>query len=141
MARDDVIGVEDVKQLFEEVGKAPARVLSTSARKGARIALAYAKAHVPVGVEWTTGKYAHEPGTLKKSLKIKAEKSKKGKKVYTVGPDDTGWYAHFLDSGFTTRNGRFIPGTRFLRDSVDRNREEIQNTILTEMANELDKLR
>lgn len=138
---DNITGIADVQKLFEEVGKAPARVLSTSARKGANVALRYAKDHVPVGVEWTTGKYAHEPGTLKKSLKIKAERSKKGKKVYTVGPDKNGWYAHFADYGFTTRNGRYIPGNRFLRDSVDKNREEIQQTILSVMGTELDKLR
>ena len=138
---NNIVGIREVQRLFEEVGKAPAKVLTSSTKKGAKIALKYAKDHVPVGVEWTTGRFAHEPGNLKKSIKIKKEKRKKGKSVYTVGPDSTGWYAHFLDSGFTTRNGNFIPGTRFLRDSVDLNRGAIQDTILTEMAKELDKLR
>ena len=138
---DDIVGVAEVKRLFEEVGKAPAKVLTKSTRKGANIALKYAKAHVPVGTEWTTGQYAHEPGTLKKSLKLKKEKGKKGKSVFDVGPDKSGWYAHFLDTGFTTRKGDFIPGTRFLRDSVDTNRSKIQNTMLSEMAKELEKLR
>ena len=137
----NIVGVAEVQRLFEEVGKAPAKVLTASTRKGARIALKYAKDHVPVGTEWTTGKYAHEPGTLKKSLKLKKEKRKKGKSVYDVGPDKNGWYAHFLDTGFTAPNGRFIPGTRFLRDSVDKNRAVINQTILSEMANELEKLR
>jgi len=138
---NDIIGIADVQRLFEEVGKAPAKVLTSSTRKGARIALNYAKAHVPVGVEWTSGAFAHEPGALKKSLRIKKEKSKKGKSVYTIGPGAAGWYAHFLDSGFTARNGRFIPGTRFLRDSVDKNRVIIEQTILSVMGTELDKLR
>jgi len=138
---NDIIGISEVQRLFEEVGKAPAKVLTSATRKGANIALRYAKAHVPTGVEWTTGQFAHEPGTLKKSLRIKKEKGKKGKSVYTVGPGPAGWYAHFLDTGFTTRNGRFIPGTRFLRDSVDKNRGEIEQTILNEMGKELDKLR
>lgn len=138
---NSIIGIAEVKRLFEEVGKAPAKVLTSATRKGAKIALRYAKAHCPEGVEWTSGRYAHEPGTLKKSLKIKKEKRKKGKSVYTVGPDATGWYAHFADYGFTTRNGRYVPGNRFLRDSVDKNRDTIHSTILTEMAKELDKLR
>ena len=136
-----IVGVEEVKRLFEEVGKAPAKVLTTATRKGAKIALSYAKAHCPVGVEWTSGRYAHEPGTLKRSLRIKVEKRKKGKKVYTIGPGPEGWYAHFADYGFTTRNGRYIPGNRFLRDSVDKNRSQIQEIILKEMAKELEKLR
>ena len=138
---NSIIGIAEVRRLFEEVGKAPAKVLTSATRKGANIALRYAKAHCPEGVEWTSGRYAHEPGTLKKSLRIKAEKRKKGKKVYTVGPGPEGWYAHFADYGFTTRNGRFIPGNRFLRDSVDKNRGTIHSTILREMAKELEKLR
>ena len=138
---NNIVGIEDVQRLFEEVGKAPAKVLTSATRKGANIALKYAKAHVPVGVEWTTGKFAHEPGTLKKSLRIKKERGKKGKSVYTVGPNASGWYAHFADYGFTTRNGRYIPGNRFLRDSVDNNRALIEQTILTGLATALDKLR
>lgn len=138
---NSIVGLNEVRRLFEEVGRAPAKVLTSATRKGARIALRYAKAHVPVGVEWTTGTFAHEPGNLKKSLKIKKEKRKRGKSVYTIGPDSTGWYAHFLDTGFTARNGRFIPGTRFLRDSVDVNRGKIRDTILEDMAKELEKLR
>lgn len=138
---NSIVGIEEVRRLFEEVGKAPAKVLTAATRKGAKIALRYAKANCPEGVEWTSGRYAHEPGTLKKSLRIKAEKRKKGKKVYTVGPGPDGWYAHFADYGFTTRNGRYVPGNRFLRDSVDKNRGTIHSTILREMAKELEKLR
>lgn len=138
---DSIVGIDEVRRLFEDVGKAPAKVLTTATRKGAKIALSYAKTHCPVAVEWRGGNNAHEPGTLKKSLKIKAEKRKKGKKVYTVGPGPQGWYAHFADYGFTARNGRYIPGNRFLRDSVDKNRGTIQTTILREMAKELEKLR
>lgn len=141
MTTGNITGIADVRRLFEQVGNAPAKVLTASTRKGANLALKYAKAHVPVGVEWTTGKYAHEPGTLKKSLRLKKERRKKGKSVYTVGPNATGWYAHFADYGFTTRNGRYVPGNRFLRDSVDRNRAVIKQTILTVMGTELDKLR
>jgi HK97 gp10 family phage protein len=136
-----ITGINEVRRLFEEAGRAPAKVLTPATRKGAKIALAYAKAHVPVGAEWTTGQYAHEPGTLKKSLGIKKEKRKKGKSVYRVGPGPEGWYAHFADYGFTARNGRYIPGNRFLRDSVDVNRRVINRTILTELAKELNKLR
>ena len=158
MANYHVTGLDQVRILFEEVGNAPAKVLTASTRAGASIALKYAKAHVPVGVEWTTGQYAHEPGTLKKSLRIKKEKNKKGKSVYTIGPNKTGWYAHFLDYGHwatggkrlstseKTRNAQttgmtWVPGNRFLRDSVDRNRATIKQTILSVMARELNKLR
>jgi hypothetical protein len=72
---------------------------------------------------------------------IRKEKRKKGKSVYQVGPDSTGWYAHFVDYGFTDKSGVKWEGNRFLRDSIDTNREVITETILEEMAKELDKLR
>ncbi len=149
---NDIIGVKEVKKLLEEAGKAPAKVLTTSTKKGARIALAYAKAHVYDGFEEQTG-------TLKRSLKIRKEKRKKGKSVYQVGPDASGWYAHFLDFGHWNTGGvklakkgtaardaqtsgmTWNPGNRFLRNSVDIQRDGIEQIILEDMAKELDKLR
>ncbi|MHB8077431.1 HK97-gp10 family putative phage morphogenesis protein [Desulfosporosinus fructosivorans] len=135
---NDIIGVKEVKKLFEDVGKAPAKVMTASTKKGARIVLSYAKAHVPESVD---GSHGHPPGTLKRSLRIKKEKHKKGKSVYTVGPDETGWYAHFVDYGFTDRKGIKWQGNWFLRNAIDSNRGVIQDTILKDMAKELDKLR
>lgn len=135
---DAIIGIKEVKKMLEDVGKAPAKVLSSSTKKGAKIALAQAKRDCPESLD---GSHGNPPGTLRRSLRIKKEKRKKGKSVYTIGPDETGWYAHFGDYGFTDKNGVKWEGNRFLRDSVDNNRGTIQDTILDEMAKEIDKVR
>ena len=137
----DVIGVEDVQKLLNECIKVSARSITTAAKKGAKISYDYAKAKVPVSETGKGGKYPHEPGNLKRSIKMWKEKRKKGKAVYDIGPNKDGWYAHFQDSGFTAPDGRFIPGYRFLRDSIDLQRNTIQQTILKELANQLEKLR
>jgi HK97 gp10 family phage protein len=138
VAKDIIIGVNEVKKLFEDVGQAPAKVMTTATKKGAKIALNYQKANCPESVD---GSHGYPPGTLKRSLKIKKEKRKKGKSVYQVGPDSTGWYAHFGDYGFTDKAGVKWQGNRFIRNSVDLNRGAIEETMLGEMAKELDKLR
>lgn len=133
-----IIGVLEVKKLLNEVGKAPAKVMTSATKKGARIALTYAKAHCP---ESADGSHGAPPGMLKRSLRIKKEKRKKGKSVYDIGPDRTGWYAHFLDYGFTDKAGTKWQGNKFLRNSIDANRGAIDQTILETLASELDKLR
>ena len=135
---NSIIGIEDVKSLLDEVGKAPAKVLTAATKKGAKIALAYAKAHCPESID---GSHGMPPGTLKKSLKIKKEKRRTGKSVYTIGPGQEGWYAHFADYGFTDKAGMKWQGNKFLRNSIDSNREIIDQAILEDMAKELDKLR
>jgi HK97 gp10 family phage protein len=138
MSNSEVIGAEDVIKLFEEIGQLPTKVLTTATKKGANIALEYARAHCPESVD---GSHGAPPGTLKKSLSIKKERSKSGKSVYQIGPGPEGWYAHFVDYGFTDRDGVKWQGNRFLRDSIDKNRESINETILSELAIELDKLK
>jgi HK97 gp10 family phage protein len=134
----DIIGLEEVKKLLKEVGKAPGRVITVATKKGANIALKQAKQKCPESIDGSHGK---PPGTLRKSLKLKKEKRKTGKSVYTIGADETGWYSHFVDYGFTDKAGVKWEGNHFLRNSVDDNRSVIDKTILTELANEIDKLK
>lgn len=133
---NDIIGVKEVKKLLQDVGKVSDKSITPASKKGAKMSLSYAKSHI---MDRLTGKYSK--GTLKRSLKIKLERRKKGKRVYQIGPNPEGWYAHFIDYGFTDRKGVYHQGNRFLRDSIDSQRDEINQTILTEMANEIDKLR
>jgi HK97 gp10 family phage protein len=132
---DNIIGVEDVKKLINEVGKVSARVLTTASKTGAKIALADAKRNVYNG-------FFEQTGTLKRSLRIWSQKKKpKNKRVYIMGPDSTGWYAHFIDYGFTTRNGNYMPGNRFLRNAIDNNRESIKNAQMAFMYEKIKGLR
>lgn len=135
---NDIVGVDEVRRLFEEVGNAPAKVLTTATKKAAKKALNYAKAHCPESID---GSHGNPPGTLKKSLRIKKEKRKKGKSVYQIGPGPEGWYAHFADYGFTDKSGMKWEGNKFLRNSIDTQRNSINQEILSELANEIDKLR
>lgn len=125
-----IYGVDEVKSLLTKVEKFPIKILTKAVKDAAKIALAYAKANV------YSGGFKKETGDSYK-LKIKAEKRKKGKKVYFIQGD---WKAHWIDFGHWAK-GTWVPGNRFLRDSVDKNRQKIQQTILNELGKELDKLR
>lgn len=139
----DVVGIEDVIDLLKEVDNIATRSVTKAARAGAKIALEYAKRHCPVSKTGKPfGKYPHPPGNLKKSLRLKLEKKRtKGKRVYQVGPNEKGWYAHFVDYGFTDRAGKYHEGNQFLRDSVDKNREQINRKTLEVLGDELKKVR
>lgn len=132
-------GVDEVVKLLKQVDKVSATVISRAAKVGAQIALEDAKQNCP---ESADGSHGNPPGTLKKSLKISMEsKRKSGKRVYQIGPGKDGWYAHFVDYGFTTRGGRKVQGNGFLRNAVDKNRSTINDEVLKTLAGELKKLR
>jgi hypothetical protein len=135
-----VTGVREVQQLLQQVDKVAAKVITGSSKAGARIALNYAKAHCPTSIKGKTGPYAHAPGNLKKSLKMTLEKRKNGKRVYQIGGTghyDSGWYAHFVDYGFTDKSGVFHQGNKFLRNAIDLNRGVINQAILQNLADGL----
>lgn len=143
MSRTDIVGLEDVISLLKEVEKVSIRTVTKAAKAGANIALKDAQGKCPVSENGQQfGSYQHPPGNLKKSLKLKLEKKRtEGKRVYQVGPDSSGWYAHFVDYGYTDRTGRYHQGNRFLRDSVDNNRTEINSKVMQTLASELEKVR
>lgn len=72
-----IIGVNEVKKLFEDAGKAPARVLTKATKSAAKQIQATAK----------DGGWIDDTGDLRKGIVIKAEKAKKGKRVYQVFVD------------------------------------------------------
>lgn len=78
----------------------------------------------------------HQGGDLKKAMKLKAERSPKGKKVYKI---TTTWYAHFKDLGFTARNGKKLEGSHFLKYALTEHYDEIKDAILEELAKGIDK--
>jgi len=87
-------------------------------------------------------------------MKLKGERSRdKAKKVYQVIFDDkynhifqkknkegkiTGYYPVSQEYGFFAKNGRYIPGYRFISDSLTDNVSKIEKTIVKEMKKRID---
>ena len=139
---NNIIGANEVRRLFEQVGRAPAKVLTKATRKGARIVQRAAKTNAPV-----------DEGLLKRSIVLKAEKNKKGKRVYqiVVKSDERfvkisksgkrSFYPASQEYGWTDQYGHYHPGYRYLRKAADNNQSSVRSVILSVMAEELDRLR
>lgn len=136
----DMAGLQrDLKKL----GKVPQKHVTASARKGMNIVLRGAKSNAP-----------YDTGALKKGMKLKGEKSEhKGKKVYQVifdpGMNDVfqktdkdgrviGYYPVSQEYGFFAKNGRYIPGYRFVHNSLADNAQRMEKTIVTTMKQKID---
>lgn len=138
--RVDMAGLQrDLKKL----GKVPQKHVTASARKGMNIVLKDAKANAP-----------YETGDLKKGMILKGEKSRyKGKKVYKVIFDPkmndvfqkknasgevVAYYPVSQEYGFFAKNGRYIPGYRFIHNSLADNAQRMERSIITNMKQKID---
>ncbi|UWG96784.1 HK97 gp10 family phage protein [Dehalobacter sp. DCM] len=140
---NNVIGVKEVRVLFERVGKAPAKVMTKATKAGANLIKTTAKNNAPVG----------ETGALKSGITIKAEKYRKGKKVYQifmksdprfVKISKTGkraFYPASQEYGWTDQYGHYHPGYRYMKKAADSNSERAKGLMIRVMAEELEKLR
>ena len=138
-----VEGMEQLQKSLKELGKVPQKHVTASARKAMGIALKDSRANAP-----------YDTGTLKKGIVLKGERSRsKGKKVYRIVFDRamnavfqkpnkegkiTGYYPVSQEYGFFARNGRYIPGYRFISDSLTDNVSKIEKTIVSEMQKKID---
>ena len=126
MVNFKIEGMKELKRSLKRLGKVPQKHVTSSAKKGMNIALKNAKANAP-----------YDTGALKKGIILVGEKAKaKGKKVYRIVFDRamndvfqkrnkegkvTGYYPVSQEYGFFARDGRYIPGFRFIRDSLTDN--------------------
>lgn len=136
-------GMKELQKSIKKLGKVPQKCVTPAARKGMNIALKSAKAAAPV-----------DTGMLKKGMKLAGEKSKyKGKKVYRIVFDRayndifqkpnkqgkiTGYYPVSQEYGFFAKNGRYIPGYRFIHATFESNTSRIEKTIVSEMKKKID---
>jgi HK97 gp10 family phage protein len=136
-------GMRELQKSLEKLGKVPQKHVTSAARKGMNIPLKAAKANAPV-----------DTGMLKKGMKLVGEKSKyKGKKVYRIVFDRayndifqkpnkqgkiTGYYPVSQEYGFFAKNGRYIPGYRFIHATFESNTSRIEKTIVSEMKKKID---
>lgn len=140
-----VEGMEELQRSIRELGKLPQKVVTPAARKGMNIALRSARQDAP-----------YETGALQGGMLLIGEKSRKrGKKVYQVVFDRnkndifqkknaegrvTGYYPASQEYGFFARNGRYIPGFRFMKNAIDDNSRAIENKIVSEMTRNIDRI-
>ena len=136
-------GMKQLEKSLKKLGKVPQKHVTASSKKGMNIVLKDAKANAP-----------YDTGMLKKGIKLVGERSRtKAKKVYRVVFDRamndvfqkknaegkiTGYYPVSQEYGFFAKNGRYIPGYRFVRDSLTDNVGKIEKTIVTEMKKKID---
>lgn len=136
-------GMDKLKRDIEKLGKLPQKHVTASARKGMSPILKNAKANAPF-----------DTGQLKKGMILKGERSRsKSKKVYdvifdpamndvfqkkNVSGDVNGYYPISQEYGFFTRNGRYIPGYRFIHDSLNDNAEAAGKIMIDTMKTKID---
>lgn len=136
-------GMKELERSMKKLGKVPQKHVTASARKGMNIALKDSRANAPV-----------DAGALKKGLKLTGERSRlKAKKVYQVAFNEkmndifqtkdvdgniNGYYPISQEYGFFAKNGRYIPGYRFIRPSLTNNAKKIEKTIVSEMKKKID---
>lgn len=138
-----VEGMRELQKDLEKIGKVPQKHVTASSKKAMNIVLKQSRANAPV-----------DTGMLKKGIKLVGERAKvKGKKIYRVVFDRnmndvfqkknkegkvTGYYPVSQEYGFFAKNGRYIPGYRFIHDSLADNTQKVEKTIVDEMKKRID---
>lgn len=139
-----VEGMNKLKRDLKKLGKTPQKNVTASAKKGMNIVLKDAKANAP-----------YDTGMLEKGIILTGEKSGiKGKKVYRVVFDRalndvfqkpnkegkiTGYYPVSQEYGFFAKNGRYIPGFRFIHDSLENNAGRAAQVMIDTMTEKVEK--
>lgn len=146
-----VEGMDELEKSLKRLGKVPQKHVTSSSKKAMNIVLKQAKADAP-----------YDTGNLKKGIKMVGERSRqKGKKVYRIvfdrnmnhifqkpvkNPGESGhkgarkiaYYPYSQEYGFFARDGKYIPGYRFIGDSFNENVRNIEKTIVSEMKKRID---
>ncbi len=138
-----VEGMQELNRSLKKLGKVPQKHVTSSAKKGMNIALKDSRANAP-----------YDTGMLKKGIILAGERSAvRGKKVYRVVFDRSmndvfqkknaegkviGYYPVSQEYGFFAKNGRYIPGYRFISDSLTENTAKIEKTIVSTMKTKVD---
>ncbi len=146
-----VEGMRELERSLKRLGKVPQKHVTSSSRKAMNIVLKQSRATAP-----------YETGALSRGMKLKGEKSKvKAKKVYQVvfddkynhifqkpvkNPGESGhkgarkiaYYPFSQEYGFFARDGKYIPGYRFIHSALADNTSAIEKTIVGEMKKKID---
>lgn len=119
-------GLEEVKQLLQDMGDAAQGILDQASKRGAELVLAEAKKNVPV-----------DTGRLRDSLFVKKSKVKNGqvKSEYTVTKQSDVTYFAPVELGTSKMKAR-----PFLRPAVDQNLKAIAKTVQDDVLEALGRV-
>lgn len=142
----DTSALDKFARQLEDLEKLPQRCVTSAARKAAYALRKSVK---------TSGRTPEDTGNLKKGIIVIPERSRrKGKKVYQIVFDRSmndvfqkknaegkvsGYYPSSQEYGFFTKDGQYIPGYRFMRDTTEERAGETEKIILDALCKELDK--
>lgn len=139
--RESVEGLNKLIKDIEGLSRMPQKQITKGTRKGANIILKAARANAPKGAT----------NLLKKGITLKAERSRRGKKVFQVTfksrpefvkitKDGTRYfYPASQEFGFRGRNGRRIEGKHFLLGAMAEKKNEAARVIVDEIGKEIEK--
>jgi HK97 gp10 family phage protein len=141
-------GLEDLEKAIDAMEKDFEKALVIATRKGCQVIQKGAKRRCPVSPKGQTGRYAHAPGTLKKSIKYKILRQRSPARIAgLVGPavgrkeKYDGYYGYFVEKGhrisrkaLTKREreqftGPFVEPQPFLRPALDEDGPQAQRVI------------
>ncbi len=141
-------GLEDLEKAIDAMEKDFEKALVIATRKGCQVIQRGAKRRCPVSPKGQTGRYAHAPGTLKKSIKYKILRQRSPAQITgLVGPavgrkeKYDGYYGYFVEKGhrisrkaLTKREreqftGSFVKPQPFLRPALDEDGPQAQRVI------------
>jgi hypothetical protein len=141
--RFKIEGMDKLMKDLVKIGKVPQKHVTSASRKAMNEVRKDARASAP-----------YDTGQLKKGIVLKGEKAKeKGKKVYQIVFDPkmndifqkknaegkiTGYYPVSQEYGFFARDGRYIPGYRFIHDSLASGTHRMEKTIVDTMQTKID---
>lgn len=138
--RETVQGLNKLMKDIRKLENMPQKQITKGARKGANVILKEARAKAP---ELTK--------TLKKGIYLKAERSKRGKKVFQVTfrskpdfvkitKDGTRYfYPASQEYGFKTVDGDSVEGKYFLADSLSEKSGEAAEIMIKVIGEEIEK--
>lgn len=138
-----ITGMKELQKSLKALGEVPQKHVTAAAKKGMNIPLQQAKSKAPI-----------DTGMLRKGMKLIGEKNKtKGKKVYQIVFDRDfndifqkrnksgqiiAYYPVSQEYGYFTKNGRYIPGYRFIHGSLENNAPRVQQVIIGTIKQKID---
>jgi HK97 gp10 family phage protein len=141
--KSKIDGMKELEKSIRKLGQVPQKSVTKAAKAGANISLKSARANAPV-----------DTGDLKSGIVLKGEKrTTPGKKVYQVVFDRNknhmfvkmsadgkrSYYPASQEYGYITRSGGYVPGYRFMRNSITTNEVEIEKKIVDVLSKDIDK--
>jgi hypothetical protein len=137
----ELLGVREFERMLLGIRTIPDSVLTRAVKPGATLIRDKARNDAP-----------YEHGFLKKGIKMKVERRKSGKKVYylcmdsdmndifvkTARSGERYYYPASQEYGFRTKNGGYVPGAYFLKNTMSNLKSTVDRDIVEALKNNLE---